>query len=671
MPGLQADSGVRGTDWLEDRDAPVCACPTVKLDHRRLRCSGGGRFSNEMLVLMLVVAAATLRLCPLARAQPLCRTHTVRTGKVFPVEQQIRGDLLHFSSMTTRLIKHPCQKNIALYLGRQLFFTRNNFESSLLPLSIPASMKVGVPEVTSAHFADSVLLLVVNRKIYIYNYEDDFWARSRGIKHPVSHISGENCCYTDHFLCLDISYFVFAYLHGDAIAQTTMYFSDNQGYRFQKYIHEGQEELVGSLGGVFYLHSLSQTGLLLTHQGRAQFLYSDYPKQTSFQFLFCLVCFFLDENEMAVLTQENKLYYGSLGILTNFLIKFADQNLWSQEAVLMFSKPGILQLVTPIHDSFFPAFDFQKCVMNIQAILMDPQLQVDFCKVELLQGDFENKMYNIDMNSKLELAALMIPRPSTSPVPLVIVSNPHSLGLQAVIYENSHTYDGNIEYKLNISLRQQQHYGRADPSFTSRPSQHPHRSPLQTALISIGCDLEKKIVIRNEISACNKGILDPVTLQNNYSYVIEKGDIGPLNWDRENYVSCRDPNNHVPLKWPDVPYQILGGPTDNKVTFDQRNGFYIFLISIVDPYYSYCHLETIFSVYVYGAFPLPMIPPEITIILLMLAILLSVWLAYMIPKVLRTEWGHRVQGLWASLGRTCVSHAGAAHALKRPRIVSK
>lgn len=28
-------------------------------------------------------------------------------------------------------------------------------------------------------------------------------------------------------------------------------------------------------------------------------------------------------------------------------------------------------------------------------------------------------MYNIDMNSKLELAALMIPRPSTSPVPLV------------------------------------------------------------------------------------------------------------------------------------------------------------------------------------------------------------------------------------------------------------
>lgn len=73
MRGLQADSGVRGTGCLEDRHARVCACPTVKLGHRQLRCSGGGRFSSEMLVLMLVVAAATLRLCPLARAQPLCR----------------------------------------------------------------------------------------------------------------------------------------------------------------------------------------------------------------------------------------------------------------------------------------------------------------------------------------------------------------------------------------------------------------------------------------------------------------------------------------------------------------------------------------------------------------------------------------------------------------------
>nr|KAF6400576.1 cation channel sperm associated auxiliary subunit delta [Rousettus aegyptiacus] len=70
-----------------------------------------------MLVSMLVMVAATLRLCPLARAQPLCRNHIVRTGKVFPMRQQMQGDHERLSSMTTRLIRHPCQENIALYLG--------------------------------------------------------------------------------------------------------------------------------------------------------------------------------------------------------------------------------------------------------------------------------------------------------------------------------------------------------------------------------------------------------------------------------------------------------------------------------------------------------------------------------------------------------------------------
>lgn len=53
----------------------------------------------------------------------------------------------------------------------------------------------------------------------------------------------------------------------------------------------------------------------------------------------------------------------------------------------------------------------------------------------------------------------------------------------------------------------------------------------------------------------------------------------------KNYVSCHTDDNKAPLRWPDVPYQILGGPTDNKVVFDQRNGMYIFFLSIVDPHY--------------------------------------------------------------------------------------
>ncbi|XP_010826496.1 PREDICTED: cation channel sperm-associated protein subunit delta isoform X2 [Bison bison bison] len=705
---------------------------------------------------------------------------TLRTGKVFPVEEKIQGDRLYFSSGKTHLIKHPCKKNLALYLGRQIFLTKDTFESSLIPFSIPTSMQVGTPEVTSAHFAGSVLLLVVNQKVYVYDYEANFWTASTGIQHPVSHVSGDNCCYSGNSFCM--------------------------------------AELVGTFGGIFSFHSLSQVGLLLVDEQMAMFSYSDHPLNRSFGLPFDydraldiliapglkgILIFWSEknllvsrnsgqlvesvqvregqrilynsivkanitihsvaanENELAVLTEENNLYYGSLGIQSSSLIKFADQNIWSQEAVLMFTDVGMLEILTPLRDVLFPAFDFQKCRLNIQALLMDPQLQAGVCKVELLQGEFENKMYTIDMNSQLELTALMIPRPGTLPVPLVSVSNPHSLGLQAVICEDGYTYDGNTKHRLNISLKQQHHWGRADPNFTSsikRPTISTitldiankeiscvDLKPL-TALISVGCDLEKKIVIQNEFSACYHGVLDPVALQDNYSYIIEReaydpnfqgqqakkdlevhypyeklgcpllayydipwkpvvelwregkfqevveaeyvllemnglftytysltagtagcsaqpqnwttitkmaGDTASFSWDRENYMSCHDPNYHEPLRWPDVPYQILGGQTENKVVFDQRNGIYIFFISIVDPSYSYCRLETTFSVYVYGAFPLSIFPPEITIVLLTAATLLSVWLAYMIPQLLHTEQGLEGNGFWVRLYQRC------------------
>uniref|UniRef100_A0A8C6DJH3 Cation channel sperm-associated auxiliary subunit delta n=1 Tax=Moschus moschiferus TaxID=68415 RepID=A0A8C6DJH3_MOSMO len=733
---------------------------------------------------------------PGTESQPLCIGSTVL-------------DHLYFSSGKTHLIKHPCEKNLALYLGRHIFLTKDNFESSLIPFSIPTSMQVGTPEVTSAHFAGSVLLLVVNQKVYVYDYEANLWTASTGIEHPVSHVSGDNCCYSGNSFCMDISNSVFAYLHGDQISQANIYFSNSRGYRFQKYA-----ELVGTLGGIFSFHSLSQVGLLLVDKQMAMFSYSDHPLNSSFGLPFdydrafdiliapgqkgILIFWFeknllvsrnsgqlvesvqvreghrilynsilkanitihsvaANENELAVLTQENNLYYGSLGIQSRSLIKFSDQNIWSQEAVLMFTDVGILEILTPLPDVIFPAFDFQKCLLNIQALLMDPQLQAGICKVELLQGEFENKMYTIDMNSQLELTALMIPRPGTLPVPLVMVSNPHSLGLQAVIYEDGYTYDGNTKHRLNISLKQQHHWGRANPNFTSsikRPTISTitldiankeiscvDLKPL-TALISVGCDLEKKIVIQKKrgggcvdiwapggahpclCPVSHREAYDPnfqgqqakedlkvyypyeklgcpllayydipwkpvvelwregkfqevveaeyVLLEMNglftYTYSLTAGmagcsaqpqnwttitDTASFSWDRENYMSCHDPDHHEPLRWPDVPYQILGGPTENKVVFDQRNGIYIFFISIVDPHYSYCHLETTFSVYVYGAFPLSIFPPEITIVLLTVATLLSVWLAYMIPQLLHTEQGHEVNSFWVRLYQRC------------------
>ncbi|XP_078216386.1 cation channel sperm-associated auxiliary subunit delta isoform X1 [Callithrix jacchus] len=773
------------------------------------------------MLMLLLVAAVTLWLCPLVTAQPLCRARRVRTGKVFHVMQDVQGDRLSFSSTTPRLITHPCEKNIALYLGKQVFFTTDNFETSLLPFAIPTSMQVGAPEVTSAHFAGSLLLLVVAQKVYIYDYENHSWNVTFGIRHPVTHVSGDNCCYTQTPFCMEISNLVFAYFRGDQISQTYIYYSNTGGFIFWKYHDDRQAEITGSLGGIFQFFSLSQVGMLVVDQGKGMFKYSDHPLNRSLGLSFdyngtldilivpghrgILLLWFehsllfshnagqlvdtvrvkkgdqtlfssmfeanvtihniaVNENELAVITREDNLYYGNLGVLPSSVIKIADQHVWSEAAALMFRSPGMVEILTPLQDAAFPAFDFQKCLVNIQALLMDPEFHIGRCTIEFLTGEFVHSMHNIDMNSQLELTALLIPQPGTSLVPLVMVSNPHSLGFQAAFYESGHTLDGNTKYNLDIYLKQQQHWGRTDPNFTSSLKRATISTltvdiankeiscvdfkPLST-LISVGCDLDKKIVIQNKISACSKGVLEALTLQDNYSFIIEKQfydpsfqgqpssqdlrvpysykqlgcpllvyydtpwkpvvelwrkdtfqeiveaeyvllevngqfsyrysltaktalctsqpqnwttmikEFGaPFFWNRENYVSCHDPNRNATLRWPDVQYQILGGRTANQIIFSHNNGIYVFYISIVDPYYSYCKLETLFSIYVYGAFPMPLGFAGIIILLFISSILGSVWVAYLTPKLLRTRRGHRIRRFVVQLCGRCKTACG-------------
>ncbi|XP_042552961.1 cation channel sperm-associated protein subunit delta [Dipodomys spectabilis] len=760
-------------------------------------------------LMVMVAAAAVMRPWPLARAQTLCRTRTVRTGKVFNVSKQAQRESLRFSS-TTVLLRHPCERNIAVYLGQQIFFTRDNFESSLLPFTMPEWTMITAPEVTSAHFSGGALLLVVSGKVFVYNYRDNLWFQSQGINHPVSHVSGDNCCFAKNALCVEISNDIFAYMQGDELAQAHIYFSNNGGYSFDLFVFESQAANPGMLGGIFHFHPLSQIGILIVDKGMAMFQYTDYPLnrslgmafpykdtmnvvltpgQKGFIILWSQNNLFVspnsgqlvntvqlqqegkiqfpsifdtnitihniaaNENELAVLTRESNLFYGNLGFLSTPAIKLVDQSLWSPEAALTFHSSGMLEILTPVVDTAFAAFDFQKCSMNMQAILMDPNLHIEKCKIELLEGQFDEDLYTIDMKSSLLLSAFFIPRPGTSPIPLVMVSNPHSLGLHATMSEFGSTLDGNTQYRLDIKLEQQQHSGRTDPKFTSsikRPTLSTltvdvankdiscvDMKPLST-LISVGCDLRKKIMVQNKISACSKGILNAVELQKNYTYVVEKESYDPnflghkatndlfvtypynelgcprlvyfnapwkpvvelwqgdelqevvtaeyvllevnglftysysltagtalchtqpqnwttikqdsTTWNRENYVSCWEPSENPPLLWPDVPYQVLGGPTSNEIIFDQRNGIYIFYLSIVDPHYSYCHLYTTFSIYVYGAYPLPEVPPEITIFLLVIGMLLCLWLAYIIPKLPNTQCGLSIKNFWRWLG---------------------
>ncbi|XP_037594394.1 cation channel sperm-associated protein subunit delta [Cebus imitator] len=381
------------------------------------------------------------------------------------------ADRLSFSSTTPRLITHPCKKNIALYLG--------------------------VPEVTSAHFTSSLLLLVVAQKVYIYDYENDSWNVTFGIKHPVTHVSGDNCCYTETLFCMEIGNLVFAYFRGDQISQTYIYYSNNGGFIFWKYHYDRQAEITGSLGGIFQFFSLSQVGILVVDQGKGMFKYSDHPLNRSLGLSF-------DYNG----TLDILIVPGQRGILL----------LWFEHSLLFSHNAG--QLVDTVR--------VKKGDQTLFSSMFEASVTIHNIAVN------ENELAVITREDNLYYGNLgVVP----SSVIKVMVSNPYSLGFQATFYESGHTLDGNTKYNLDICLKQQQHWGRTNPNFTSSLKRATISTvtvdiankeiscvdvkPLST-LISIGCDLDKRIVIQNKISACSKGILDALTLQDNYSFIIEK-----------------------------------------------------------------------------------------------------------------------------------------------------
>ncbi|NP_001344826.1 cation channel sperm-associated auxiliary subunit delta isoform X8 [Mus musculus] len=460
--------------------------------------------------------------------------------------------------------------------------------------------------------------------------------------------------------------------------------------------------LTGTLGGIFHLHSMSQVGVLMVENNLGTFHYMEYPLnhsmgiafsyknllevimkpyQRGFMVLWNQKSILVSSNsgqivehvrlidqkiftdldvehaniniysvasnayELAFLVAEDHLYYGSQSYMGTYVIKVClrvwltlpHQPLWSTHTSIYFEDIGILQVLTPVADPHFAAYDFDKCTVNVQSSLMDEKLALQPCNV--------------------------------------MVSNPHALGFKANLNEFGNTFDGNSKYKLDIELKQQHHWGNSDFNFTA-----------------------------SKISACTMGILNPVQLQKNYTYTIEKWKNGiveeimnaeyviseinglvtysysltaatancrsqpqnwstfesdieneePFLWNRENYVSCHEDNKDNPLLWPNVEYQVLGGQTNNKIIFGQRNGIYTFHLSVVDPYYSYCNLNTIFSVYVHGALPVTKFQPLLTILLMVTTTLLTAWLAYAIPKQLRSEKGQRLLGFCYQILQLCL-----------------
>ncbi|XP_074164786.1 cation channel sperm-associated auxiliary subunit delta isoform X2 [Sminthopsis crassicaudata] len=709
---------------------------------------------------------------------PVCSYELIETGKSEHIKHNKTEEVLYYAYKDPQIVKHPCNQKMALYMGMKLFLTKDNFRRSLIPLNIPYKFKVGIPKVTAAIYSSSKLLLVINGNVFGFDYEDNTWIMILDTSEYLTNIYAEYCCYSDDYSCTSISNLVLAYTTGEHISQAHVYLSNSLGFHFEKLELPQMKTLDGILEGFFFFHSMSKYSMLLRNGKVGRFVYTEPPLNESWGIPFEMSghmniinlsglkgylilwdekhLFFTNncgqlveeipikndkgikyeslahslnqvysitgfENELALLTKSKKFFYGTLGLLSTSLIDIEDDGIGLINAAVMFESVGNILIVVPEHFHQSPAFDFTICPVNIQHLLMDLEIGLKTCKAEILRGNFNKKLFVLDMNETLKLSATLVPQPAQSPVP------------------------------VNIFVMQQHVSGRAHSSFVSnikiatlstitldlidRGMSCIDLQP-QIGLISIGCNWNKRIIIRRDLNACMKNFLNPAELEDNYSYVLEKtsydGSFHSRNqpdnkdlivdydyerlgcpllvyynspwkpvielwkesnfvevvktefiiieqnglftynyslnvgkalcksqaqswssmidasskkdlnaWNRENYVNCREPDEKAPLVSPQAEYQILGGSSSNRIIFNQRNGIYIFFLRIVDPYYSYCDLTTVFSVYVYGAFPKRTLPDYVVALLIICFMFFLLWLGYIIPKLTKSQYGNR------------------------------
>ncbi|XP_053098463.1 cation channel sperm-associated auxiliary subunit delta [Hemicordylus capensis] len=455
---------------------------------------------------------------------------------------------------------------------------------------------------------NSRLLFVINGKVYIYFYTiGQGWMMPKGIDRPVTEITNIDCCYAaDDPRCNRTSETVIAYNTGNPAYYSSVFFSKDGGYTFTMVTVIGDGNVIGiynfvslsqlalllnktrddkknayfSYGGAAYMESRkgapfclepceNETVVSLIPPGLRGFIV--LWTKDSFMFSFnnglttdritvhptanytnktlpmhgkglCNVA--VGKTEIAALTKNLKLFYGTLDIVSTQMVFIAEKESGTDTRcdALVFEKTGMLTILQPVPSTGTSFYSFQKCIINIQSRLMKLRPPLKPCPVEILSGDFHNKMYYIDMKEKLYFNVTFVPKPGTGAFPYVTVSNPHVLAFQARLMQDGYTYDGNTKYNLQITMLQQQftdmaHAKFQDDFYEGRLStitvdiynkgifcidMHP-----LTALIAIDCPPTKHIRLYKNITACTKGLFYQYVLHTNFTYKIPRKEYDP------------------------------------------------------------------------------------------------------------------------------------------------
>uniref|UniRef100_A0A8C0GZX5 Cation channel sperm-associated auxiliary subunit delta n=1 Tax=Chelonoidis abingdonii TaxID=106734 RepID=A0A8C0GZX5_CHEAB len=515
----------------------------------------------------------------------------VYSSRSFSARDKVSGTVLSFTGTEPSLLQYPCndgdpwgRPSPALYLGQKVFLSTDGFETSLLPLTIPSELETPNASVSAAAFVKKYqLVMVINGRVYLYFFiaGEEEWLPVQGINFLVTKLSNTHCCYPGQDpACQAISMTIFAYETGHSVSKSHIFQSEDGGHTFTAL--KLSPELQGVLLGVYNFVSLSQTGHMYSHSSMGFNLNStggrdvqgiQHPYLWGFTILWtkdtllisssngllvepvivqtrvfsrtslsfpggglCHVA--ISNTEIAALTHDHRLFHGSLDMVSTTMVQIGERNSSQKglcNAALMFDKVGMLTVLTPVPTNSSWAYNFQKCTLNVQLLMMEFWPPLQDCPVEILKGHFHNKIHYIDMHQTLNFSAMFVPKPGTGAFPMVTVSNPHVLGFRARITEDGYTYDGNTKYSLHMQLLQQCFSGMADPhssdTFPSGgmsiltvdiPNKGPSCIDMQplSALINVGCPPTKHIKVFKNTTACSKGLFNQSMLQDNFTYTI-------------------------------------------------------------------------------------------------------------------------------------------------------
>ncbi|XP_038596165.1 cation channel sperm-associated protein subunit delta isoform X2 [Tachyglossus aculeatus] len=593
----------------------------------------------------LPVALLALSFCFVVGARRFCSTEAlVRTGKLFPKEGTADGDNLFFDSVTPLLIRHPCNQELALFVGHQVFLSKNNFESSLIPLSIPKKMQAGIPKISSIIYSSSRLVMIINGKVFGYDYNKKTWDAARGVETKVSTLSGEHCCYSVEYHCSTVSHYIYAYSRGKLDDSSHIYFSTSAGLEFEELVLENKgvfkftRHPLGKIMLSPFTMAFSETVTSLRPPGLKGIIIFWTKRDMKISFncgqtmdpviiwrtrrfphtsisainssLFYVTA---SETELAALTEDYQLFYGSMGLQQTTLIHIKRESLWVNGSAFMFLRTGVLEIIKPLKDPGLRAFDFDQCTVNIQTLVFGADPKLPECPMEILSGQFSNQMYVIDLGENMELSAAFVPKPSRGTFPIVTVSNPHSLGFQVQILENGYTSDGNIQFILKIALVQQHISEKTEKDFTSSQKLSSLSTvtvdiaykgvscidlqPL-TALIVLGCPLNKRIEVVRDITVCNRGIMNTKVLVENFAYTISKKIYDPSLMGGENEAKEDRvvPYNYTQMGCPALVYHNFPWRPQLELWHDQTFLGYItseFVILEVNGIFDYTYLLSV------------------------------------------------------------------------------